>query len=168
MSLDPLFQQLYDTPVAVAIRESGTLFPWVESVHVLAITLVVGSILAVDLRLVGIAWKTRSISQLTREVLPLTWTAFGVAAITGGLLFSSNAVKYSHNTFFLSKMALLVVAGVNMLAFHLLTSRTIEHWDEVHHHQLPPAVKFAGLASMVLWLAIIICGRWIGFTMSAF
>ncbi len=134
----------------------------------LAITLVVGSILAVDLRLVGIAWRTRSISQLTREVLPVTWCAFGVAAITGGLLFSSNAVKYSHNTFFLSKMALLVLAGANMLAFHFLTSRTIEHWDEVHHHQLPVGVKLAGVASMALWLAIIVCGRWIGFTMSAF
>ena len=137
MGLDPLFQRLYDTPVAVAIRENGTLFPWIESVHVLAITLVVGSI-------------------------------FAVAAVTGGLLFSSNAVKYSHNTFFLSKMALLVLAGINMLAFNFLTSRSIDRWDDAHHHHLPLSVKAAGFFSMALWLAIIVCGRWIGFTMSAF
>ncbi len=168
MSLDPLFQRLYDTPVAAAIRESGTLFPWVESVHVLAITLVVGSIAVVDLRLLGIAWNSRSISKLTGEILPFTWTAFAVAAVTGGLLFSSNAVKYTHNTFFLSKMALLAVAGLNMLAFHFFTSHDMERWDEAHHQHIPFAVKLAGGLSLVLWFAVITCGRWIGFTMSAF
>ena len=168
MGLDPLFQRLYDTPMAVAIRESGTLFPWIESVHVLSITLVVGSIAVVDLRLLGIAWGGRSISRLTREILPFTWTLFALAAVTGGLLFSSNAVKYTHNTFFLSKMALLVLAGVNMLAFHFLTSRDMERWDEAHHHQLPFGAKLAGGLSLILWIAVIVCGRWIGFTMSAF
>ena len=168
MGLDPLFQRLYDTPMAVAIRESGTLFPWIESVHVLSITLVVGSIAVVDLRLLGFVWTSRSISRLSREILPFTWTAFAFAAVTGSLLFTSNAVKYSHNIFFLSKMSLLVLAGANMLAFNFLTSRSMEHWDEVHHHQLPFAVKLAGGLSLLLWLAIIVCGRWIGFTMSAF
>src|SRR3974390_777192 len=115
--MQPLLQWLYETPMATAIRESGSLFPWIESVHVLAITLVVGSISIVDLRLLGLVWKGRAISRLLAEVLPLTWTAFVVAAITGSLLFSSNAVKYSQNHFFEAKMALLVVAFVNMLAF---------------------------------------------------
>src|SRR5215831_19537324 len=105
--MQPLFQWLYDTPVATAIRERGSLFPWIESTHVLAITLVVGSISIVDLRLLGLVWRGRAISKLLGEVLPLTWIAFVVAAITGSLLFASNAVKYSQNHFFQAKMALL-------------------------------------------------------------
>jgi hypothetical protein len=164
--MQPLLQWLYDTPMATAIRENGNLFPWIESTHVLAITLVVGSISVIDLRLVGLAWKGRAVSRLLKEVLPLTWTAFAVAAVTGSLLFSSNAVKYSHNTFFLAKMSLMLVAGVNMLAFHLLTARGIEAWDESPN--VPGGVRAAGGVSLALWIAIIACGRWIGFTMSAF
>ena len=166
MDLQALFQWLYDSPVATAIRESGTLFPWVESVHVLSITLVVGSISIVDLRLLGVASKSRAVSRLTGEVLPFTWTAFVFAAVTGALLFASNAVKYSHNIFFLAKMSLLVVAFLNMMVFHVITSRGIEHWDESPHP--PMTARLAGGVSLLLWIAVIACGRWIGFTMSAF
>ncbi|HEY5409573.1 MAG TPA: DUF6644 family protein [Caulobacteraceae bacterium] len=166
MDLQALFQWLYDSPVGTAVRESGSLFPWIESVHVLSITLVVGSISIVDLRLLGLTSKSRAVSRLTGEVLPFTWTAFILAAITGGLLFSSNAVKYSHNSFFLAKMALLVVAFLNMVVFHVITSRGIEHWDESPHP--PLRARLAGGLSLLLWIAVITCGRWIGFTMSAF
>ncbi len=164
--MEKFFQWLYDTPVGTAIRESGTLFPWIESIHVLAITLVVGSIAVVDLRLLGIASKGRAISRLSDEVLPLTWTAFVVAVITGVLLFTSNAVKYSHNPFFIAKMCLLVLAGANMAVFQFITTRGIEAWDE--SPAVPAAVRFAGAFSLLFWLAIIATGRWIGFTMSAF
>jgi hypothetical protein len=165
-AMQPLLQWLYDTQVATQIRENGALFPWIESIHVLAITLVVGSISVVDLRLLGVAWKGRAVSRLLQEVLPLTWVAFVIAAITGLLLFSSNAVKYAHNTFFLAKMALLVVAFLNMLVFHAVTSRGIEAWD--HSPRVPGGVRMAGGFSLALWIAVIACGRWIGFTMSAF
>lgn len=164
--MDSFFQQLYDTGLATAIRESGTLFPTIESIHVLAITLVVGSIGVVDLRLLGVASRRRAVTRLTGEILPITWTCFAIAAITGALLFSSNAVKYTHNTWFLAKMALLVVAGINMIIFHFITSRDIERWDESPN--VPAGVRLAGALSLTLWIAIIVCGRWIGFTMSAF
>jgi hypothetical protein len=164
--MQPFFHWLYDSPLGTAVRESSVLFPWIESIHVLAITLVVGSIGIVDLRLLGIASKARAVSRLMNEVLPLTWVAFVVAAVTGALLFTSNAVKYTHNPFFLAKMVLIVVAGANVAVFHMITSRGIEAWDE--SPRTPPAVRMAGATSLVLWLAIIACGRWIGFTMSAF
>ena len=165
-SLQPLLHWLYETPLATAIRESGNLFPWIESVHVLAITLVVGSISIIDLRLLGLVWKGRAISRLLSEVLPLTWVAFVVAAITGTLLFSSNAVKYTDNHFFQAKMILLVIAFLNMMAFHVITSRGMEAWDT--SPRVPAMVRAAGGISLGLWIAIIACGRWIGFTMSAF
>jgi hypothetical protein len=164
--MQPLLHWLYETTIATAIREDGNLFPWIESVHVLAITLVVGSISIVDLRLIGLVWKGRAVSRLLSEVLPVTWVAFVLAAVTGALLFSSNAEKYTSNHFFQAKMILLVVAFVNMIAFHIVTARGMEAWDT--SPKVPVGVRAAGGISLGLWIAIIACGRWIGFTMNAF
>jgi hypothetical protein len=166
MGLESIFQSLYDSQVGTAIRESGTLFPWIESVHVLCITTVVGTIAVVDLRLIGAVWTRRRITEVIAETLPITWIAFVFAAITGSLLFSSNAIKYSHNFNFQLKMALLVVAFVNMLIFHGVHHKTIAQWDDAP--KAPGAVRLAGGISLLVWIAVIATARWIGFTMSAF
>jgi hypothetical protein len=83
MDFDQFLNWLEATPIAVAIREHEVLFPWIESLHVLAIALVVGTISIVDLRLIGLASRNRAVTILMREVLPYTWIAFGVAIITG-------------------------------------------------------------------------------------
>jgi uncharacterized membrane protein YidH (DUF202 family) len=155
-------QWLYDTPLAAAIRANELLFPWFESVHVLAITLVLGSIAVVDLRLLGIASTSRPVTRLIREVLPVTWCAFAVAVFTGGTLFSSNAVAYAKNFPFQMKMALMLLAGLNMLVFHLVTHRGVAQWDEAR--RTPFAARFAGAFSITVWLGIVAFGRWIGFT----
>src|SRR5271156_5233150 len=99
-----------DNSLADSIRENDLLFPLIESIHVLAICLVVGSILAVDLRLVGLASVRRPVRAVTRGILPLTWGAFAVAVASGGLLFVSNATKYLGNGFFVAKMFLIAAA----------------------------------------------------------
>ena len=78
-----------DSGLAGRIRENVYLFPSIESVHVLAICLVVGSILAVDLRLLGVAYTGQPVSRITTGILPLTWCAFSVALASGSLLFIS-------------------------------------------------------------------------------
>ena len=161
--LDQFLQWLQATSIATAIRENEILFPWIESVHVLAIVLVVGSISIVDLRLLGLASLDRMVPRLMREILPLTWGAFVVAVITGTLLFSSNATTYAHNFFFLGKMILLVVAGLNMSIFHLFGTRNITHWGAAT--RTPLIAKTAGAVSLTVWIAVVAFGRWIGFTL---
>lgn len=163
--LETFFQWLHDTPLAESVRASALLFPWLESVHVLAICLVVGSIAAVDLRLLGLASLSRPITRLTSDILPLTWVAFAIAVLSGVTLFSSNAVQYAQNGPMRLKMLLLVIAGLNMLVFHLVTYRTIGSWDEAP--RAPLAARLAGATSLVLWIAIVVFGRWIGFTVGA-
>src|SRR3984893_19514091 len=107
MQLDNALDWLQATAFAKAISEDEILFPWIECVHVLAIVLVVGTISIVDLRLLGVASLDRAVSRLMRDVLPFTWGAFAIAALTGSSLFSSNAVKYAHNFFFQGKLILL-------------------------------------------------------------
>jgi hypothetical protein len=151
------------TPVATAIRENDVLFPWIESVHVLAIVLVVGTISIVDMRLLGWASLDRAVTRLMGDVLPWTWGAFAVAVITGSLLFSSRAPDYAHNFFFQGKMVLLVVAGLNMALFHAIGIRNVAEWDA--SRKTSAAAKVAGAASLTLWIAVIAFGRWIGFTL---
>jgi hypothetical protein len=79
MDFDQFLNRLQDTPIAIAIREHEILFPWIESFHVLAIVLVVGTISIVDLRLLGLASRNRAVTILMRETLPCTWAAFVVA-----------------------------------------------------------------------------------------
>jgi hypothetical protein len=163
MGFDQFLNWLQGTPIAVAIRENEILFPWIESFHVLAIVLVVGTISIVDLRLIGVASRNRAVAALMRDVLPYTWAAFAVAAITGSLLFSSNAPKYAHNLYFQAKMALLMLAGCNMVVFHLVGTRDIARWGAAA--QTPAAAKAAGFISLLAWIAVVVCGRWIGFTL---
>jgi hypothetical protein len=161
MPLSYWLTSLESTSFATAIRESTWLFPTIESVHVLCIVLVVGSIMVVDLRLLNLASRARAVTELTAEVLPWTWIAFVCAAITGGLLFSSSAVKYAQNTPFRIKMVLLLIAATNMAIFHLGIYRTVHHWDRAP--RIPFRARLGGAVSLVLWVAVVASGRWIGF-----
>jgi hypothetical protein len=163
MTLDQWLQWLEATGIATAIREGETLFPWIESVHVLAIVLVIGTISIVDLRLLGLASRDRAADRVMGEVLRYTWGAFIVAAITGSLLFCSNAMTYGHNFFFRGKLILMALAGLNMALFHLVLGRDVARWRDA---AIPPLrVKATGALSLGLWISVVAFGRWIGFTL---
>ena len=161
--LADLISYLENSRLADNIRENDLLFPFIESVHVLSICLVVGSILAVDLRLLGLASIRRSVSRVTHGILPLTWCAFLVAVASGGLLFISNATKYLGNGFFIAKLFLIGAAGLNMVIFHAISAKDLPRWE--NETRLPLAARLAGGLSILLWVAVVACGRWIGFTM---
>ena len=161
MAVEQALTWLQDLNFPTEIRESVWLFPTIETVHVFALVLVVGSIMTVDLRLLGLANRERPFSELAGEMLPWTWVAFTIAAGAGFLMFSSKAVIYYGNIPFRLKMCCLLLAGINMALFHLLGIRHLETWDR---KQPPALAKFAGGASLLLWTTIVAAGRWIGFT----
>jgi hypothetical protein len=161
---EQILQSLQDTSIATAIREGETAFPWVECVHVLALTLVIGSIAIVDLRLLGLASRDRGVAQTTASVLPVTWTAFGFAVASGGLLFASNATTYAHNFYFQVKMALIALAGINMAVYHLFLNRGADTWQTPA--LTPLRARVVGGLSLCMWIAIAAFGRWIGFTIN--
>ncbi len=163
MDLRPILLWIENGALATWIRESDFVFPAIETCHVLSIVTVVGSISILDLRLLGLASKERPVSDVLSDVLPWTWRAFLSAAITGSLLFSSKAVEYYNDGPFRAKMVLLLFAGLNMAVFELFTRRGIAEWDK---GRTPWRVKLAGGISLALWVAIVACGRWIGFTTS--
>jgi hypothetical protein len=166
MTMHDLLTGLQNSFFATAIREGDTLFPWIESFHVLAVVIVVGTISIIDFRLMGLPAHSKSVRRLMKDVLPLTWGAFGVAVITGFLLFSSEAVKYAALWEFQAKMLLLAAAGLNMLFFHAVTFRNVHLWDELV--DTPAAAKLAGLSSLCLWIGVVILGRMLGFVLEGF
>ena len=161
MALEQVLTRLQDLSLPTQIRESDWMFPTIETVHVFALVLVVGTIMTVDLRLLGFANKERPFSQVASEMLPWTWAAFAVAALAGMLMFSSKALTYYSNIPFRLKMVCLLLAGINMVMFHWLGTRHLEAWDQ---GRPPRAAKLAGGASLLLWTTIVAAGRWIGFT----
>ena len=144
------------------MRTSLKAMPVVEAIHVMAIALVFGTILIVDLRLLGLFDVRRAFSRVSDELLRVTWVAFVVATITGVLMFTANASTYYVNTAFRWKMVALVAAGVNMAVFQFVTARTVPAWDK--GVQPPLAARAAGAISILIWTSVIFLGRWIGFT----
>ncbi|HUA01021.1 MAG TPA: DUF6644 family protein [Candidatus Aquilonibacter sp.] len=162
MSILRLCAWLENTQVATSIRESTWLFPTVETIHVLCILIVVGSIAMFDLRLLNLSSRDRSVTEVYDDVMPWTRAAFVGAVIAGGLLFSSSATKYYHNVPFRLKMLTLLLAGLNTAYFEFWTRRSIADWNNAP--RTPLSVRLAGGISLALWILVVACGRWIGFT----
>lgn len=158
---DSVLAQIEQSDFALEIAQSAWLFPTIEIVHVLALTIVFGSIAMVDLRLLNRSLRERDVAELTKEVLPWTWIAFVVAAISGSLMFVSAATKYAHLLPFQLKMGLLVAAGINMAIFHLVAYRSVADWGK--NPVSPLSARIAGATSLFLWISIVACGRVIGF-----
>ncbi len=154
-------QWLDQTAVGSTIRQSLWLFPAIETVHLLGMAALVGTISVLDLRLLGWAMPQRRISEVTARLLPWAWLGFVVQVITGVLLFSSEAVKIYGNPAFRLKMLLLLLAGIQALIFQTVVSRKLPAWDD--SPALPVMAKVMGMISILLWVAIVTAGRFIGF-----
>ena len=162
MDVNAMLEWLQATSVAVQIRDGLYTFPLLESIHVVGLALVFGTIAVLDLRLLGVASLDRPVSRILSDLLIWTWVAFAVTAATGGLMFSTNAVVYFHNTFFRAKMILLLLAAVNMVVFELTARKTIREWDAAR--TTPRAAKVVATLSLLIWVGVIVAGRVIGFT----
>jgi hypothetical protein len=154
----PLLEWLEMTPLALRIGESWW-FPLLESLHVLTAMFVVGSILWVDLRLLGVAAKRYPVRGYMGELLRWTWFAFAIALLTGIGMFITRAQGYAANRAFQIKLVLLALAAVNMVLFHVWIQRDIERWNAASPSG---AARFAGATSLALWIGITLAGRWTG------
>jgi hypothetical protein len=162
-SLTGLMEWLQASSLAVFIHQTAWAFTTIELAHVIAISLVVGTIAIVDLRLLGLISTKRSFTELSRAILPYTWAAFVVAVTAGSLLFVSRATAYFVNPVFWIKMSIIVLAGINMLVFELITVRGAQKWDLEPAPPLP--ARLAGGISITCWALVVVFGRWISFTL---
>src|SRR5579863_9688340 len=164
MDIAAFLKSLEASGLATRIRDSLFLFPLIESTHVFGLALVFGTIAVIDLRLLGIASSQRSFQRMASDILKWTWAAFALTAVTGALMFITNAPVYYHNFYFRMKMLLLALTGINMLVFELTAGRTIYQWSAAP--ATPRAGKAVAALSLIMWIGVIFMGRLIGFTTS--
>jgi len=162
MSIDAFLKWLQNSSLAETIRQSLYLFPFLESAHVVGLALVFGTIVVLDLRLMGFASTRRPFKHVESDILRWTWMAFALTAATGSLMFTTNAGVYYHNFYFRMKMILLMLAGLNMFVFELTLGRKVHDWDRAS--AAPPFGRLVGALSIVIWVGVIFAGRFIGFT----
>lgn len=160
-SLLEFCQWLNDTGPATALRESNVVFPVVESVHVLAIALMAGTVAIVDLRLLGVVLRKEPVSEVAGQILPLTWAGFAVMVVSGLALFASEAAKVYFNPAFRFKLVLMALAGVNPLIFHRTVYRDVARWDRAP--RTPARARAAAVISLTLWTGIVLAGRAIAY-----
>jgi len=164
--LQSLWRTLENSGLATSIASGEYAFPLIETFHVIAVVTVFGTIAIMDLRLLGLTSPKWSITSVSQDTLRLTWGAFGLAVITGLLMFVSKATTYMVNPYFLWKMGLIALAGINMGILHLTTWKTIGSWN--NGSAIPAAAKLSGALSLIFWIIVIFCGRFIGFTLGVY
>ena len=154
MSLYPLFEALEATAIGSTIKESIWLFPAIEAIHLLALALLGGAVLMLDLRLLGLGLTSQSVTIVERAARPWLIGATALMLFTGALLGLSEAVKLYDKRAFWVKMIALGITLVFTFAVKAPQARRAPGLM---------AIPLA-LASMALWLTVAIAGRWIGFS----
>ena len=157
MSLFELCEWLANTSWSIALHESRYAFLVVLTIHVLTLSVFVGTSLMIDLRLLGVAMIRVPASQVIERLVP--WSAAGLILMmtSGALLFYAAPLVRYQNIFFRMKMATLVLALLNAWLFHRTVYRRIADWDR---DAVPPrAARLAGGLSLILWVVIITAGR---------
>ena len=154
-------QWIFQTHMSVAIRESIWVYPILDVLHCVGILLVAGTIVVVDLRLLGVGLRRLPVSSVVGQVLPWTLSGFGFMFVTGSLLAWSEPVRLYHSLFFPWKLLFLAIAGLNALLFHFRIYRGVGAWDTT---ALTPArARLAGAVSIVCWICVIAAGRAVGY-----
>lgn len=149
------------TALARELRDSVWVYPLVNAGHLAGVALLVGSILPLDLRLLG-AWRSVALAPLW-QVLTRTAAAGLILAITFGfLLFATRATEYIASGFFVAKMAIVVVATANAVSLHVLKPLRVEG-TSMAAGSPPGSARIAAGVSLFGWLAALTLGRLVGY-----
>lgn len=153
------FVWLEGTQIALWIRDYRFAYATIESGHYIGLSLLVGGIMLIDLRVLGFARNLPLKSMI--GLLPIVWAGFIINIVTGSLLFIYGATNFGTNPAFWLKMTFMVIAGLNALAFDLAVKR--KSFDWVAADRPPPLVKTFATLSFALWLCVVTTGRWMAY-----
>lgn len=162
MTLLQICEWLENTPPSLFVRESLYGFAIVVAIHLMGLTLSVGTLVWFDLRLLGVSMRRIRVSELYRRLAPWLLTGFASMFVSGSILFAAYATSAYGNLYFRIKLMALMLAGVNALIYHFTTERTLARWDESPRPPLP--ARLAGLTSIVVWTVVILAGRMMSYT----
>jgi hypothetical protein len=160
----PFADWLSNTPLSKALQDQPWVVPTSQSIHILAVSIVFGSACMINLRLLGVGRSGRSVSQLSNTLLPWMWRGLAVLLLTGLIQTVTEPVRQFVTPMFWAKMTMIVVVAVMTAFYAKAVRRNAPAWDAAASR--PPHARVFALLSTLLWLAIIVCGRFIGYTWS--
>jgi hypothetical protein len=163
MILDSSFVWLHDTAFGTVVRESTWAEPALETVHVLTLTVFLGFVILLDLRLLDVIMRRTPVSTVFRQINPWLFGAFAVMLVTGISLFAGDPVLFYATIFFKLKMLFLLAAALNVVVFNFTLGRTLLLWDGLP--ATPRGAKITGMLSLVLWISVVACGRGIAYVL---
>ena len=153
-----MLQAIESLPLATLLRGSGTAYLLVNAPHILGLALLIGSILPLDLRLAG-AFPRTPVPVIAPLLRGTALAGLTLALLTGAALFTTNPTEYATNPAFQIKLALLAAALLNAA----LVTRSRAWAQVLSGASPPPALRLMAMLSALLWLGVLLAGRWIGF-----
>jgi hypothetical protein len=160
MTLQQLSVELYTTPISTEIRQTVWIIPTIQSIHIVAIAVVIGSALVTDLRLAGVLATDETPRTVVRRYLPWMWAAIAVLLATGVIMTVGEPNRVLTNGVFWSKMGLVTFA----ICLTLLFRYPILHPQfRLEHARWASLAKPMAWVSLLVWIAVIFCGRWIAY-----
>jgi len=155
---------LATTSLSQAFQDHAWVIPTSQSIHILAVSVVFASVLMINLRLLGIVTRGRSVSQLSNSLLPWIWRGLAVLLFTGIVQTVAEPVRQFVTPVFWAKMVMILIVVTMTTLYAKAVRRNAPLWDADSSRPASAAVLAA--ISTLLWLAIIVCGRFIGYTWS--
>lgn len=156
----PILEWIKATPIGAFVRDSTWAFPALQSLHFIGMSLLIGVVGVIDLRVLGVA-RGLPIRPLHRFV-PLAFAGFGINLLTGIMFFCHDPYVYAYNPSFRIKMLLILLAGLNALWFRLGVFLDVDKWGPgIEASRLAKAIS---ALSLLIWIGVITAGRYIAFT----
>ena len=165
-SLHAFCDWLANTPFSMLLQNVSWIIPAVQCVHIVCISIVMGSVGLIDLRLLGITGHSQSISNLTGRLLPAVWYSLVVLLITGALLAIAEPVRSLTNPAFQAKMLMIIIVGTLTLFFQKMVRGDVACWELTPTRRT--TAKLTAVVSLLLWVGIVFAGRWIAYMDVAF
>jgi hypothetical protein len=160
----PFANWISTTPLSNAFQNHAFVIPTSQSIHILAVSVVFASACMINLRLLGLGAKGRSVSQLSNTLVPWMWRALIVLLCTGIIQTIAEPVRQFVTPAFWAKMIMIVVVSTMTAVYVRALRRHAAAWNEPSTR--PLLARVFAVLSTLLWLAIIACGRFIGYTWS--
>ena len=160
----PFADWLSQTPLSKTLQDQPWVVPTSQSIHILAVSIVFGSACMINLRLLGVGRSGRSVSQLSNTLVPWMWGGLVVLLLTGFVQTITEPVRQFVTPMFWAKMMMILVVASMTALYARAVRRNAPAWDVASSR--PWTAKVFAVVSTLLWMAIIVCGRFIGYTWS--
>lgn len=159
--MDSFANALALTPFSVWIQNTLWVVPWVQTIHIVAIALLLSSVFMIDMRILNLTGHGQSMTETARRFIPWVWIGFIILLLSGTVLIIGEPVRSLLNVFFWTKMALLVVALLSTAMFQVTLRSHPAIWEETHARR--SFVRVLAVAALLVWLGIIFAGRFIAY-----